>query len=137
MFGRTHLLNYLVLILLLLLGDFCLLFRSYYSLFRFSNFSWFSLGRWYICRNLYISYRLYNLGGCFPVGTVGKNTRCKGQGIDPWVGKIPRSRKWQVTPILLPGKFHGQRSLTGCSPWGHKELDTAEQLSTHIQFFVI
>ena len=43
MFGRNHLLNYLVLILLLLLGDFCLLFRSYYSLFRFSNFSWFSL----------------------------------------------------------------------------------------------
>ena len=34
--------------------------------------------------------------------------------------KISWSRKWQPTPILLPGKSHGQRSLTGCSPWGHR-----------------
>ena len=32
------------------------------------------------------------------------------------VGKIPRSRKWQPTPVFLPGKLHGQRSLVGCSP---------------------
>ena len=38
------------------------------------------------------------------------------------------SRKWQPTPVLLPGKSHGQRSLGGCSPWGHKELDTTKQL---------
>ena len=44
--------------------------------------------------------------------------------------KDPLRRKWQPTPILLPGKFHGQRSLAGYSPWGHKELDTAERLST-------
>ena len=47
---------------------------------------------------------------------------------DPWVGKIPWRRKWQPTPILLPGKSHGQRSLIGYSPWGHKELDTTERL---------
>ena len=40
-------------------------------------------------------------------------------------------RQWQLTPILLPGKSHGRRSLVGCSPWGHKELDTAEQLHFH------
>ena len=34
--------------------------------------------------------------------------------------------KWQPTPIFLPGKFHRQRSLVGCSPWGCKELDTTE-----------
>ena len=34
-----------------------------------------------------------------------------------------RSLKWQPTPVLLPGKFHGLRSLIGCSPWGHKESD--------------
>ena len=40
------------------------------------------------------------------------------------------SKKWQPTPVFLPGKSHGQRSLAGYSPWGRKELDTTEQLST-------
>ena len=35
-------------------------------------------------------------------------------------------RKWQPTPVFLPGESHGQGSLVGCSPWGHTELDTAE-----------
>ena len=48
---------------------------------------------------------------------------------NPWVDKIPRRRAWQPTPVFLPGKSHGQRSLVGYSPWGHKELDTTEQLS--------
>ena len=42
---------------------------------------------------------------------------------DPWVWKIPWRRKWQPTPVLLPGKSHGQRSLVGYSPWGRKESD--------------
>ena len=46
-----------------------------------------------------------------------------------WVGKIPWRRKWQPTPVFLPGKSHGQRSLVGCSPRGHKELDTTERLT--------
>ena len=41
-------------------------------------------------------------------------------------------RKWQPTPEILPGEFHGQRNLTGFSPWGHRELDTTEWL-THTQ----
>jgi len=49
---------------------------------------------------------------------------------DPWAEKIPWRRKWQPTPVLLPGKFHGQRSLVGYSPWGHKELDMTDQLNT-------
>ena len=48
---------------------------------------------------------------------------------NPWVGKIPWRRKWQPTPVFLPGEFHGQRSLAGCSPWCHKESDTIEWLS--------
>ena len=40
-------------------------------------------------------------------------------------------RKWQSTPIFLPGKFHGWRSLVGYSPWGCKESDTAERLHFH------
>ena len=38
-------------------------------------------------------------------------------------------RKWQPTPIFLPGEAHGQRTLVGYSPWGSKELDTTEQLT--------
>ena len=40
-------------------------------------------------------------------------------------------RQWQPTPVLLPGKSHGQRSLVGCSPWGLKESDTTERLHFH------
>ena len=54
--------------------------------------------------------------------------QCGRPGFDPWVGKIPWRRKWQPTPVLLPRKFHGWRSLVGYSPWGRKELDTTKQL---------
>ena len=47
--------------------------------------------------------------------------RCKRCGFNPWVGKIPWSRKWQPTPLFLSGNFHGQKNLAGCSPWGRKE----------------
>ena len=40
-------------------------------------------------------------------------------------------RQWHPTPVLLPGKSHGQRSLVGCSPWGLEELDTTERLHFH------
>ena len=40
-------------------------------------------------------------------------------------------RQWHPTPVLLPGKSHGQRSLVGCSPWGRKESDTTERLHFH------
>ena len=55
--------------------------------------------------------------------------QCRTHKFDPWVGKTPWRRAWQPTPVLLSGKSHGQRSLAGYSPWGHKELDTTEQLS--------
>ena len=41
------------------------------------------------------------------------------------------------TPVLLPGKSHGQRSLVGCSPWALEELDTTEQLHFHFSFSCI
>ena len=47
------------------------------------------------------------------------------------LGKIPWRRAWHPTPVLLPRKSHGQRSLVGCSPWGHEELNTTEQLHFH------
>ena len=56
---------------------------------------------------------------------------CAWLGGNPWVGKIPRRRKWQPTPVFLPGESHGQRSLAGYSPRGHKELDTLKLLSRY------
>ena len=42
-----------------------------------------------------------------------------------------RRRQWHPTPVLLPGKSHEWRNLVGCSPWGHEESDTTEQLHFH------
>ena len=52
---------------------------------------------------------------------------------DPWIGKIPWSGAWQPPP----GKSHGQRSLVGYSPWGHKESDTTAQLTLHTSLSVV
>ena len=49
-------------------------------------------------------------------------------GLDPWVGKIPWRRKWQLTPVLLLGRVYGRRSLVGYSPWGCKQSDMTERL---------
>ena len=51
---------------------------------------------------------------------------CGRPGFNPGVGKISWRRKWQPTPIFLPGKSHGWRSLVGSSPWGCKEWDMIE-----------
>ena len=62
---------------------------------------------------------------------------CGRPGFDPWVVKIPWRRKWQSTPVLLPGKSHGQRSLVGYSPWGREELDTTERLHVMWQLLAV
>ena len=46
-------------------------------------------------------------------------------------------RQWHPTPVLLPGKSHGRRSLVGCSPWGHGESDTNERLHFHFSLSCI
>ena len=57
--------------------------------------------------------------------------QCGRPRFDPWVGKIPWRRKWQSTPVFLPEKSHGWRSLVGYSPCGCKESDTTERLHFH------
>ena len=54
----------------------------------------------------------------------GKESTCQCRRLifDPWVGKIPCGRKWQPTPVFLPEKFQGQRTLVGYSPWGCKSV---------------
>ena len=48
--------------------------------------------------------------------------QCRRGRFNLWVGKIPWRRKWQPTPVILPGKSHGQRSLTDYIPWGRKRV---------------
>ena len=70
----------------------------------------------------------------FPGGSVLKNPPANagdvGDWVEPWVGKIPWRRRWQLPLVLLPGKFHRQGSLAGYSPWGHKQLDPTEHAHT-------
>ena len=54
----------------------------------------------------------------------------KRHGFDLWVGKISWKRKWQPAPVILPGKFHGQKSLVGYSSRGHKKLDMTKHIHT-------
>ena len=65
--------------------------------------------------------------------------RCRTLGFDPWVWKIPWRRKWQLIPVFLSGKSHGQRSLAGHCPWGHKrvkhDLATKQQQQVDCSFF--
>ena len=56
---------------------------------------------------------------------------------DPWVEKIPWRRSWQPTPVLLPGKFHGQRSLAGYIHGGHRASDLTEQLNNEQRSLII
>ena len=62
----------------------------------------------------------------FPRGSADKEPACqcrrhKRLRFNPWVRKTPWRRKWQPTPVFLPGEFHGQRSLVDYSPGGHEE----------------
>ena len=69
-------------------------------------FNWLGILRWHSVKESVCHFR--------------RLKRCR---FDPWIGKIPWSRKWQPIPLFLPGKFHGQRSLAGQNPRGPKESD--------------
>ena len=56
---------------------------------------------------------------------------CRRHGFNPWVWKIPCRKKWEPTPVFLPGKLHGQRRLAGCSPWGWRVRHDWEYTCTH------
>ena len=71
----------------------------------------------------------------FPGGSDGKGFTCNAGdlGSVPGSGRSPGEGKGLLTPVLLPGEFHGQRSLVAYSPWGCKESDTTERL-THMHY---
>ena len=66
----------------------------------------------------------------FSGGSDGKESACNvgDQCSIPGTGRFPRRRKWQPTPVFLPGASPRQRILVGYSPWGHKQSDTTEHM---------
>ena len=70
-------------------------------------------------------YQCISEGGASSVAQLVKNLPAMLETwFNSWVGKIPWRRKWQPTPVFLPGESHGRRSLADCSPWGRQESDT-------------
>ena len=67
----------------------------------------------------------------FPGGSEVKASACNvgDLGSISGLGRFPWRRKWQPTPVFLPGESHGRRSLVGYSPWGRKESDTTERVT--------
>jgi len=77
---------------------------------------------------LYLSLRCWNFSWFHPerdsqvVQCKKSNCQCKRYSFDSWVGKTPWRRKWQPTPVFLPGKSPGQRNLVGYGPWSQKRI---------------
>ena len=75
-----------------------------------------------------------------PGGSVVKNPPAKAEGsrrgLNPWAGKIPWRRKWQLAPVFWPGESRGERSPTGNSPWGCEELNMTEHTQTGLSGYV-
>ena len=95
----------------------------------------------YLCFHIYLHLLCMYVGNpisyyaiwASPMALQVKNLQCRScrsQGFDLWVSKIPWRRKWQPTPVFLPGESHGQRRLAGYNPWGREESDTTEHICT-------
>ena len=69
----------------------------------------------------------------FPDGSAGKKSACSGRdaSLIPGLARSPGKGKWPPTPVFLPEKSHGQGSLEGYSPKGHRESDMTDHLRTH------
>ena len=96
----------------------------------FKNTFYFNVGFLW-CILSHVLKEFYRHTCRLPAWLSGKESSCQCRrhrrlGFSSWLGKIPWRRKWQRTPVFLLGESHGQRSLVGCSLWGHKGLDTTE-----------
>ena len=89
---------------------------------------------YYLCESLlsslshYIVFKIsfINIGLPWWLRQYRIHLQCR---FSPLVGEDPLEKRMATTPVFLPGEFHGQRSLVGYSPWGHKESETTEQLT--------
>ena len=112
---------------------------SVYGIFQARVLEWgaIAFSEYYATCHLIIGF-LFFIGLSWWLRGKKKEKKCRRCGFSPWVGKIPWRLKQQSTPVFLPGKSHGKRSLAAYSPWGHKrvghELVTKQQ---HNNFFII
>ena len=88
--------------------------------------------------NIIMGFGFWVMGFGLPGWLSGKESTCqcrrrRRHGFDPWVRKIPWRKAWQHASVFFPGKSHGQRSLVGYSPQGHKEYDLTKRLSTQLK----
>ena len=103
------------------------------SFFFFFNWGIIDLQYQFQMNNMPIKFflRLYSYYRASPMAQQVKNPhlqcrRHRRHRFNSWVGEIPQRRKWQPTPVFLPGKFHGQRNLVGYSPKCREELDMSD-----------
>ena len=88
------------------------LVSEFKDLFSFCFMTWDDLSKSFCFSFVFLSVKW----GQLPWWLSGKESACRRHGFNPWVRKFPWRRKWQPTPVYLPGKSHGQRSLMGYSP---------------------
>ena len=102
---------------------------------------WFQIGKG-VCQgcillpclfNLYAEYIMRNAG----LEEAQAGIKTAGRNINNLRYADDQRRQWHPTPVLLPGKSHGRRSLVGCSPWGREESGTTEQLHFHFSLSCI
>ena len=72
-----------------------------------------------------------------PIPKKGNAKECSNYRTFALISHVSRRRQWHPTPVLLPGRSHGRRSLVGCSPWGLEESDTTERLHFHFSLSCI
>ena len=105
----------------------------YFCIISFCPFTYILCrSTWFTAYSKFLNItRYYYIQGNFPSGLDGKESayNARDLGSIPGLGRF--LGKGNGTPVFLPGEWHGQRSLAGSSPWGHREWDTTEQL-THI-----
>ena len=90
----------------------------YYTIVQYKGFSPTSVGKESSCN-------------------AGIRLQCRRPGFNSWVQKIPWRRKWQPTPVFLPGKSHGQERLGDYSPWGRKRQTRFSDETTTILYYTI
>ena len=101
----------------------------FYKLWAFLSMDAAACGREALLRSGLMQVVGLPTGILFPGSANGKDStchyrRCKRHDFDPWVRKVPGGGNGNPLQYFLPGKSHGQRSLEGYRPWGHKESDT-------------
>ena len=102
-------------------------------LLQTSSFVWFFFLRFHLINDIIWDLSFSNLfhSASLVAHLVKNSTAMQETPVRFWVRKILWRRKWQPNPVFSPGKFHGQRSLIGYSPWGGKESDMTDQLGTN------